>query len=48
MLTGDVPFAGTTTLGILHRHLYEPPLPVRQGRPDVGPRRSHGHLGLGD
>ncbi|MEU8889484.1 protein kinase [Streptomyces sp. NPDC048442] len=35
LLTGDVPFAGTTALGILHRHLYEPPLPVRQGRPDV-------------
>lgn len=35
LLTGDVPFAGTTALGILHRHLHEPPLPVRQGRPEV-------------
>ncbi|MFI5807486.1 protein kinase [Streptomyces sp. NPDC051561] len=35
LLTGDVPFAGTTALGILHRHLYEPPLPIRQGRPEV-------------
>ncbi|MFF0741023.1 protein kinase [Streptomyces sp. NPDC004111] len=35
LLTGDVPFAGTTALGILHRHLYEPPLPIRQGRPEI-------------
>ncbi|MFD3511785.1 protein kinase [Streptomyces sp. NPDC058657] len=35
LLTGDVPFAGSTALGILHRHLYEPPLPLRQRRPEV-------------
>ncbi|WP_372343826.1 protein kinase [Streptomyces sp. KL116D] len=35
LLSGDVPFAGTTALGILHRHLYEAPLPVRQLRPEV-------------
>ena len=27
LLSGDVPFAGSTALGVLHRHLYEPPLP---------------------
>ncbi|MFG3406515.1 protein kinase [Streptomyces sp. NPDC048142] len=35
LLSGDVPFAGSTALGVLHRHLYEPPLPVRQTRPEV-------------
>ncbi|GAA2306973.1 serine/threonine protein kinase PkaE [Streptomyces kunmingensis] len=35
LLSGDVPFAGTTALGILHRHLYEAPTPVRQLRPEV-------------
>ncbi|MFP1629090.1 protein kinase domain-containing protein [Streptomyces sp. 5K101] len=35
MLSGNVPFAGSTALGVLHRHLYEPPLPVRQLRPEV-------------
>ncbi|MFE6893568.1 protein kinase [Streptomyces sp. NPDC057694] len=35
LLSGDVPFAGTTALGILHRHLYESPVPVRQLRPEV-------------
>ncbi|WUS97382.1 serine/threonine protein kinase [Streptomyces sp. NBC_00708] len=35
LLSGDVPFAGSTALGVLHRHLYEPPLPVRQIRPDI-------------
>ncbi|WP_234370726.1 serine/threonine-protein kinase, partial [Streptomyces luridiscabiei] len=35
LLSGDVPFAGSTALGVLHRHLYEPPVPVRQGRPEV-------------
>ncbi|RSS33019.1 serine/threonine protein kinase, partial [Streptomyces sp. WAC07061] len=29
LLSGGVPFAGTTALGVLHRHLYEPPAPVR-------------------
>ncbi|MER5884680.1 serine/threonine-protein kinase [Streptomyces sp. NPDC001941] len=35
LLSGNVPFAGSTALGVLHRHLYEPPLPVRQTRPEV-------------
>ncbi|MFC8536918.1 protein kinase [Streptomyces sp. NPDC057249] len=35
LLSGDVPFAGSTALGVLHRHLYEPPLPVRRIRPDT-------------
>ncbi|MFJ4971003.1 protein kinase [Streptomyces sp. NPDC088755] len=35
LLSGDVPFAGSTALGVLHRHLYEPPVPVRQIRPEV-------------
>ncbi|MFE0425446.1 serine/threonine-protein kinase [Streptomyces sp. NPDC058953] len=35
LLSGNVPFAGSTALGVLHRHLYEAPLPVRRIRPDV-------------
>lgn len=35
LLSGDVPFAGTTALGILHRHLYEAPVPVRRLRPEI-------------
>lgn len=35
LLSGEVPFAGSTALGVLHRHLYEPPLPVRRLRPEV-------------
>ncbi|MBX9424798.1 serine/threonine-protein kinase [Streptomyces lateritius] len=35
LLSGDVPFAGSTALGVLHRHLYEPPVPLRQLRPEV-------------
>ncbi|MFJ6935652.1 protein kinase [Streptomyces sp. NPDC101132] len=38
LLSGGVPFSGTTALGVLHRHLYEPPLPVRQLRPEVPPQ----------
>ncbi|WP_283844475.1 serine/threonine-protein kinase [Streptomyces sp. RerS4] len=37
LLSGNVPFAGSTALGVLHRHLYEPPLPVRGQRPDIPP-----------
>ncbi|MER6257090.1 MULTISPECIES: serine/threonine-protein kinase [Streptomyces] len=37
LLSGNVPFAGSTALGVLHRHLYEPPLPVRQMRPEIPP-----------
>ena len=35
LLSGEVPFAGSTALGVLHRHLYEEPVPVRKLRPDV-------------
>ncbi|WP_052864582.1 serine/threonine-protein kinase [Streptomyces niger] len=35
LLSGSVPFAGSTALGVLHRHLYEQPVPVRQLRADV-------------
>ncbi|MDX3851381.1 serine/threonine-protein kinase [Streptomyces sp. AK02-01A] len=35
LLSGSVPFAGSTVLGVLHRHLYEPPLPVRRLRPEI-------------
>ncbi|WP_171163230.1 protein kinase domain-containing protein [Streptomyces sp. I05A-00742] len=37
LLSGEVPFAGSTALGVLHRHLYEPPIPVRRIRPEVPP-----------
>ncbi|MFF5976532.1 protein kinase [Streptomyces sp. NPDC012769] len=35
LLSGNVPFAGSTALGVLHRHLHEPPVPVRRLRPEV-------------
>ncbi|MFI8425689.1 protein kinase [Streptomyces sp. NPDC085479] len=35
LLSGNVPFAGSTALGVLHRHLHEAPLPLRQVRPEV-------------
>ncbi|MFI1934089.1 protein kinase [Streptomyces sp. NPDC020330] len=35
LLSGDVPFAGSTALGVLHRHLYEAPVPVRRIRPEI-------------
>lgn len=35
LLSGNVPFAGSTALGVLHRHLYEAPVPVRPQRPEV-------------
>ncbi|MFF5639680.1 protein kinase [Streptomyces sp. NPDC012825] len=35
LLSGNVPFAGSTALGVLHRHLYDPPVPLRQLRPEV-------------
>ncbi|MEL5961277.1 serine/threonine-protein kinase, partial [Streptomyces sp. CLV115] len=35
LLSGEVPFAGSTALGVLHRHLHEPPVPVRRTRPDI-------------
>jgi tRNA A-37 threonylcarbamoyl transferase component Bud32 len=35
LLSGNVPFVGSTALGVLHRHLYEAPMPLRQVRPEV-------------
>ncbi|MEV7420316.1 serine/threonine-protein kinase [Streptomyces sp. NPDC089919] len=35
LLTGTIPFAGATALGVLHGHLYEQPAPVRRTRPEV-------------
>nr|ANA09437.1 hypothetical protein [Streptomyces sp. RM-5-8] len=35
LLVGSVPFAGSTALGVLHRHLHEAPIPVRRIRPEV-------------
>ncbi|MFG2985333.1 protein kinase [Streptomyces sp. NPDC048258] len=35
LLSGNVPFAGSTALGVLHRHLYEPPAPIRPKRPEI-------------
>ncbi|MDR3082039.1 MAG: protein kinase [Streptomyces sp.] len=35
LLSGQVPFTGTTALGVLHSHLYDPPAPLRSLRPEV-------------
>jgi eukaryotic-like serine/threonine-protein kinase len=35
LLSGDTPFPGTTALGVLHRHLYEAPQPLRLLRPEI-------------
>ncbi|MEV6108709.1 protein kinase [Streptomyces sp. NPDC051940] len=35
LLTGRAPFDDATALGVLHRHLYEAPVPVRDERPEV-------------
>ncbi|MFJ2112382.1 MULTISPECIES: protein kinase [unclassified Streptomyces] len=35
LLSGSVPFEGSTALGVLHRHLYEQPPPLRGVRPEV-------------
>ena len=35
LVSGEVPFAGATALGVLHRHLYEAPVPLRKLRPEV-------------
>ncbi|WP_354642072.1 protein kinase domain-containing protein [Kitasatospora camelliae] len=37
MLTGDAPFTAPTALGVLRRHVDEPPPPLRELRPDVPP-----------
>ncbi len=39
LLSGEVPFAGSTALGVLHRHLHEEPVPVRPCAP-TSPRPS--------
>jgi tRNA A-37 threonylcarbamoyl transferase component Bud32/tetratricopeptide (TPR) repeat protein len=38
LLSGQVPFAGSTALGVLHRHLYEAPAPLRTLRAEVPER----------
>ncbi|WP_424213405.1 protein kinase domain-containing protein [Streptomyces sp. BI20] len=35
LLSGEVPFAGSTALGVLHRHLHEAPRPIRELRPEL-------------
>ncbi|MDJ0341325.1 serine/threonine-protein kinase [Streptomyces sp. H10-C2] len=35
LLSGNVPFHGSTALGVLHRHLYETPVALRRLRADV-------------
>jgi serine/threonine protein kinase len=35
LLSGNVPFAGSTALGVLHRHLYEAPARLRGFRPEI-------------
>jgi tetratricopeptide (TPR) repeat protein len=35
LLSGTVPFSGGSALGVLHRHLHEAPMPLRQVRPEV-------------
>ncbi|KNE80024.1 MULTISPECIES: serine/threonine-protein kinase [Streptomyces] len=35
LLSGQVPFQASTSLGVLHRHLYDAPVPVRQLRSEV-------------
>ncbi|RAG82190.1 serine/threonine protein kinase [Streptacidiphilus pinicola] len=37
LLTGTVPFEGSSALGTLHRHLHEAPAPLRTTRPDLPP-----------
>ena len=36
MLTGSVPFTADSFMGILTKHLLEPPIPLRKRRPDLG------------
>jgi tRNA A-37 threonylcarbamoyl transferase component Bud32 len=35
LLSGEVPFAGSHALGVLHRHLYDAPVPLRRIRAEV-------------
>jgi serine/threonine protein kinase len=37
LLSGAIPFEGSSALGTLHRHLHEPPQPLRRVRPDIPP-----------
>ncbi len=37
LLTGQVPFMRTTPLAIAHAHVYDPPPPLREKRPDLPP-----------
>ena len=37
LLSGTVPFAYSSALGVLHQHLHEPPPPLRRIRPEVPP-----------
>ncbi len=37
LLSGTVPFEGSSALGTLHRHLHEPPTPLRRLRSEVPP-----------
>jgi len=41
MLTGEVMFKATTPLGVLYKHINEPPPPLRQLRPDLPPSVEH-------
>ncbi|GJF34721.1 protein kinase [Kitasatospora sp. NE20-6] len=46
MLAGEAPFAAPTALGVLRRHVDEPPPPLRGLRPDVPPVLERLVLGL--
>jgi serine/threonine protein kinase len=35
MLTGNVPFQSTTTVGLMYQHVHTPPTPVRQVNPNI-------------
>ncbi|KAF4409783.1 serine/threonine-protein kinase [Streptomyces lycii] len=35
LVSGDVPFGGSTSLGVMHRHLHDAPTPLRELRPDT-------------
>lgn len=37
LLAGDVPFVRTTPMAVAHAHVYDPPPPLREKRPDVPP-----------
>ncbi len=37
LLSGAIPFEGSSALGTLHRHLHEPPTPLRRLRPELPP-----------